>query len=223
MQQTPMHDRPNPDLLAMIPPHAQRILEVGCSSGALAKAHVAQHPQCDYVGLDVDPEYVQVAQQFCRESYVLDIEKADAFFYKHYADRECWIFGDALEHLKDPWAVLQKIRGVIPQQGCVLACIPNAQHWSLQLKLATGQFHYQPQGLLDRTHLRFFTRQTMVEMFESSGFQVAQVVPRIFPEPQRQTVLPIIGQLAALTGQDARQAMEAATPMQYILKAVPQV
>jgi 2-polyprenyl-3-methyl-5-hydroxy-6-metoxy-1,4-benzoquinol methylase len=151
----------------------------------------------------------------------LDIELADESFWQEVTDRDCWIFGDTLEHLKDPWNILRKIRSVIPADGCVVACIPNAQHWSLQAKLAIGDFRYVDSGLLDRTHLRWFTRQTMLELFGDTGFQVKTGFPRIFDEPKRNQFLPIIENMAKAFGVDPKQASADASALQYVIKAEP--
>ena len=172
MEQTPVHDQHNPDLLKLIPIKSTKLIEVGCSSGALAREFKRLSPNCHYIGIEIDSHYTELAKRYCDQSFTVDIEIADDKFWRKHSDRDCWIFGDTLEHLKDPWIVLKKIRGVIPADGSVVICIPNAQHWSLQVKLSIGDFRYQDSGLLDRTHLRWFTRQTMIEMFEQTGFKV---------------------------------------------------
>ncbi len=221
MDQTPIHDQHNPALLSLIPAQSNRVMEIGCSSGALARAFKKTSPQAHWVGMEIDPDYAAQAQRFCDQTLVADIEACDAAFFQSHRDRDCWVFGDTLEHLKDPWSVLAQIRKVIPAHGCIAACVPNAQHWSMQVRLATGQLTYQPSGLLDRTHLRWFTRQTLLALFKSQGFQVVAGKPRIFPEAQRETFLPLIGQMAKAAGVDEKQAIRDATPLQYVIRAVP--
>ena len=64
---------------------------------------------------------------------------------------DCWVFGDSLEHLRDPWALLGRIRSHLPIEAHIVACIPNAQHWSVQARLNCGIFRYEDQGLLEPT------------------------------------------------------------------------
>ena len=175
----------------MIPAGTRRVIEVGCSSGALARAF-KQTGDAHWVGVEIDPAYAEVAEQHCDYLEVENIEHCDSDFYRKYADRDCWVFGDCLEHLQDPWQVLSSIRKVIPRDGTVVACIPNAQHWSLVIKQALGAFFYEDSGLLDRTHLRWFSRLTMTQLFESQGFNITTLKPRIFDEPARETFLPSI-------------------------------
>ena len=101
-------------------------------------------------------------------------------FGKETIDTDCWIFGDAHKHLRYPWFILKCIRNYISQAGEVVACIQNAKHWSLQVRLSIGDFRYEENGLLDKTHLRWFTRQTIIELFDQKGFQIDVGLPRIF-------------------------------------------
>lgn len=220
MKQTPVHDAHNPDLLAFIPPTSSRLIEVGCSAGALAREFKKIHPNCHYLGIDIDATYVDLAKRYCDECLTLDIEAVEDDFYQKFKDVDCWIFGDTLEHLKDPWCVLSKIRQVIPAHGCVVVCIPNAQHWSMMARLSVGDFRYQDSGLMDRRHIRWFTRQTMIELFEQNGFRIEAGQPRIFNEPHRELFLPLIAQLASLAGGNAKLATQDALALQYVLRAV---
>lgn len=220
MDQTPAHEAHNPELLRMIPRGSRRLLEVGCSAGALAREFKKLSPDSDYVGLEIDTAYADLARRYCDTCLVLDIETADAAFWAGQADRDCWIFGDVLEHLVDPWAVLRKIRAILPPGGSVVACLPNAQHWSLQVRLNSGEFRYETQGLLDKTHLRWFTRKTMIEMFDQAGFEIREGIPRTFDEPQRATFLPAIEHMARLAGVDPALAVSDSLAIQYVVRAV---
>ena len=221
MKQTPVHLQHNPDLLKMLPIGARSLVEIGCSSGALAREFKKLAPDCEYLGVEIDEGYRQMAAAFCDQTLNLDIEQADDSFWQSCRARDCWIFGDTLEHLSDPWKVLRRIRSVIPAHGVVAACIPNAQHWSLQAKLSIGDFRYVDRGLLDRTHLRWFTRQTMLELFEQTGFEVQTVLPRIFNEPSRARFLPLIEHMAMAAGANPKSAVADALPLQYVIRAAP--
>lgn len=221
MDQTPAHEVHNPDLLKFIPVESRNLIEVGCSSGALAREFKKINAGCHYLGIEIEPTYADQARRYCDSTLSIDIEQAGENFWTEQTQRDCWIFGDTLEHLRDPWNILRKIRRVIPDGGVVVACIPNTQHWSLQVRLNIGDLRYSDSGLLDRTHLRFFTRQTILEMFEQTGFQVAGGQPRIFDEPQREKFLPLLGQLAILAGCDPKAVLTDCLPLQYVVKAVP--
>lgn len=218
MNQTPPHDHHNPDLLNVIPDDARKIIEIGASSGALAR----EWKKCNvghYVCLDIDPACVELSKRYSDYSLLLNIEEARNHFWTEFADRDCWIFGDSLEHMVNPWAVLSRVHKNLPHKGCVVACIPNAQHWSMYVRLAYGDLKYQESGLMDRTHLRWFSRKTIVQMFEDAGFSIEKMVPRIFSAPTNINVLPAIKQLAELVGTDARACINDSLPLQYVIRA----
>jgi ubiquinone/menaquinone biosynthesis C-methylase UbiE len=221
MDQTPVHEAHNPDLLRIIPPSSANLIEIGCSSGALAREWKKLNPSSNYFGVDIDDTYSELARRYCDEVQALDVEAVSEAFYDGHRTRDCWIFGDTLEHLREPWKVLKSVRGVIPKHGSVVACIPNLQHWSLQVRLSVGDFRYEDAGLLDRTHLRWFTRQTILELFTSTGFNVVEGFPRIFEEPLRDKFLPVIGVLAKTAGANPEMAMKDAMALQYVVRAVP--
>jgi SAM-dependent methyltransferase len=222
MEQTPVHDKHNPTLLQFLPVDARRVVEVGCSSGALAREYKKINPACIYTGVEIVPEYAELARRYCDSVVVTDIEDVDGAQFAERFEADCWVFGDSLEHLRDPWGLLAKIRRVIPPDGSVVACIPNAQHWSVQARLSRGDFRYEEKGLLDRSHLRWFTRKTIVEMFNNANFKIVGGTERVKdPEPQRDTVLPLIRALAAGAGGDPELAVKEAIPYQYVIRAVP--
>lgn len=220
MKQTPAHDFYNADLLAYMPGDCRRIVEIGCSAGALARAYLKLHPGRCYIGVDIDASYAEAAGDVCSEAIAADVETmCDKEFNRIFA-ADCVVFGDTLEHLRDPWAVLRRIRPLLPPSGRIIACLPNAQHWSLQARLACGLFCYEDSGLLDRTHLRWFTRMTALELFQSTGYRVIDGRPRLFHEPQREAFLPAIRAMASAAGIDPEQAVADALPLQYVLVAV---
>jgi 2-polyprenyl-3-methyl-5-hydroxy-6-metoxy-1,4-benzoquinol methylase len=221
MKQTPMHDRFNPDLLAIIPRNASRIVEVGCSSGALAKAYRQQSPGCEYIGIEVDPDYAHVARSSCTRVIVDNIEKMDDEVFRTLFPSDCWVFADVLEHLYDPWAVLRRLRQSLATGASVVACIPNAQHWSFQARLNSGMLQYEDEGLLDRTHIRWFTKTTIGELFQSSGFRIIEGMERVFDEPFRDSALVGIKALAEAIGADVQQAVHNAKPLQWVVRATP--
>lgn len=222
MKQTPAHSIVNRELLGLIPNDARRVVEIGCMLGAMAQAYRAGHPEAQYVGVDIDPDYARAAAQHCTQALAGDIERLEPAVFDQLFPSDVWIFGDCLEHLREPWTLLARIRERIDPQGCLLTCIPNAQHWSVQWRLASGQFRYEDSGLLDRTHIRWFTRTTMLEMFAGAGWRVEQGLARnLNAGPQQETMLHAIRVMAQAAGLDPEVAVQDATPYQYVFKLVP--
>lgn len=220
MKQTPIHDQHNPDLLNLIPLEAKRVIEVGCSSGALARAYRELNPACEYIGTEIDSNYAEIARQHCRQVFVGNIEQMLDEIQITQGAFDCWVFGDVLEHLYDPWHVLKRIaQDLLTPGGSVVACIPNMQHWNMQLALNVGDIRYQDAGLLDRTHIRWFTRVTIIEMFQQAGLQIASIGGRTFDEPERDKFLPLLRDLAEASGGDHEQAVADAIPLQWVVRA----
>jgi SAM-dependent methyltransferase len=220
MDQTPAHERHNPDLLGIIPAHAGVIVEVGCSSGALAREAKKSRPACRYVGVEVMPQYVTLAKRHCDLVVEADIEDVDEETMRQWG-ADCWVFGDALEHLRDPWALLARLRRVMPAHGCIVACIPNAQNWTVQVRLNSGTFRYEDQGLMDRSHLRWFTRVTMCEMFAKAGFRIEAGFPRGDTEPPNDGIKNAIRLMAQSMGVDPDLAYSDCVPIQFVVRAIP--
>jgi|SRR5215831_1154842 len=221
MKQTPMHDQYNADLLAILPKSAGRIVEVGCSSGALAREYKNSNPDCEYIGIELDPAYAEAARRFCNRVLVGNIETMADDVFSTIAPSDCWIFGDVLEHLYNPWQVLERLRSHMTANHCIVACIPNMQHWSVQANLMAGALFYQDSGLFDRTHIRWFTRITIIDMFTKAGLVIEKAFPRIFDNSAGTKVIEAIRNTATSLGMDPNVAVNDSLPIQYVLKAVP--
>ncbi len=164
----------NPDLLPLIPPDAKVILEVGCGAGRLCEAYRRINPKVEWSGIEINDEAAKLAMSFGRCDQVDndDIEDCPPSFLD---DVDCLILGDILEHLRDPWKLLKHMASSIKPNGQVLASIPNVQHYSVILGLLRGHWPYSSEGLLDWTHLRFFTLETIKEMFGAAGLDVFEI------------------------------------------------
>lgn len=222
MKQTPAYDIINEDLLALVPTGVRRVVDVGCMLGSLARAVRRRAPSAEVIGIDIDPDYAAAAAQHCTRAFACDIESISPELWTSLFPSDCWIFGDCLEHLRDPWRLLREIRASIDPDGCLLVCLPNAQHWSVQWRLASGQFRYEDSGLMDRTHIRWFTRTTLIEMLTGAGWRIEQGMSRNLPSAAAQdAILDALRVLARAGGFDAEEAVRDATPFQYVFKCRP--
>jgi 2-polyprenyl-3-methyl-5-hydroxy-6-metoxy-1,4-benzoquinol methylase len=221
MKSTPVTDVANEDLLAVLPKDVARVVEIGCGGGALAKAYRASNPATEYIGVEVDAEYAELARRHCSRALCANIETMSDDELGDLTPADCWVFGDVLEHLYDPWQVLARLKVLLRPADCVVACVPNAQHWSVQLRLMSGEFWYEPAGLLDRTHIRFFTRVTLSRLFHDAGLRIVLAQSRVFNFEGQETALAGIREWAKSMGHDAEACVQDATPFQYLLKAIP--
>ena len=130
-----------------------------------------------------------MAASRCERLVVGDIEGTPALA-QCAGEYDVIVFADVLEHLRDPERVLRSLAPFLARGGRVLASIPNVAHWSIRWRLLAGRWQYQDRGILDRTHLRFFTRETALALFASAGLAVTRATgvygfPRVFYPPDR--------------------------------------
>jgi 2-polyprenyl-3-methyl-5-hydroxy-6-metoxy-1,4-benzoquinol methylase len=146
----------------------KHVLDVGCATGNLAE--VLTERGCRVTGIEVDPEAARRAEERCERLIVGDVELLDLGAELDGETFDVLLFGDVLEHLKDPLRTLKRLEPFLRPDGYVVASIPNVAHGSVRLALMQGEFPYNRLGLLDDTHLRFFTRESVERLFEDAGF-----------------------------------------------------
>ncbi len=180
------YDDYNPELLSLIPPDAKVVLEVGCGTGRLCEAYRRVNPEVRWFGAEKNREAAKEAETQGIDIFSYDIESWGAEYVPN-TNVDCLILGDVLEHLLDPWYVLESLAPCLKPDGQVLASIPNVQHWTVIRDLLNGRWRYTDDGLLDRTHLRFFTLEGIRDMFRDAGLQVFEVRGRrLFNEGYQQ-------------------------------------
>jgi 2-polyprenyl-3-methyl-5-hydroxy-6-metoxy-1,4-benzoquinol methylase len=172
-KQSNYYNNINPDLLAAIPLHASQVLELGAGAGALGAAFKRRNPKAHWIGVELMHEAASLAAHHLDEVIVANAEDEQSSLpWDAWQGRmDAIVLGDVLEHLRDPWHMLARLSTCLSPQGVVIACIPNVGHWTVIQGLLQGNFSYTDQGLLDRTHLRFFTAQSMLELFNRSGLK----------------------------------------------------
>jgi 2-polyprenyl-3-methyl-5-hydroxy-6-metoxy-1,4-benzoquinol methylase len=195
----------------------KRVLDVGCATGYLAEALVERG--CTVSGLEYDAEAAEDARPHLERLVVGDVETmdlAEAFGDERF---DVIVFGDVLEHLRDPLAVLRKAKALLADRGSVVASIPNIAHGSVRLALLAGRFDYQVLGLLDSTHVRFFTRSSIEDLFREAGMvpiDVRRTTAGFFdtPVPVRESEFPpeVV---------DTVMADPESSTYQFVLRAVP--
>jgi O-antigen biosynthesis protein len=153
----------------------KRVLDVGCATGYLAKVLAGRG--CEVVGIEVDPDAARRAGEFCEKVLVGDVEKMDLESQLEGDAFDVIVFGDVLEHLKYPARALERLGPFLREEGYVVASIPNVAHGSVRLALLLrGEFRYRRLGLMDDTHLRFFTRESVEQLLEDTGFLITSLM-----------------------------------------------
>jgi SAM-dependent methyltransferase len=146
----------------------ERVLDVGCSSGYLARPLVERGAHV--VGIDVDERAATEARVVCEEVLVGDIETMALPFPEHSFD--VVLCGDVIEHLRDPQRFLERVRPLLRRDGRLVLTTPNVANWAMRLGLLAGRWRYTDRGILDRTHLHLFTKKTLEGTLERAGYRV---------------------------------------------------
>ncbi|MCW2576469.1 MAG: methyltransferase protein [Modestobacter sp.] len=195
----------------------KRVLDVGCSTGYLAKALGERGNVVS--GIEYDPAAAEKARPFLAQLVVGDLE--DVGIYDEFADGafDVVVFGDVLEHLRDPLPVLRRARRLLAPGGSVVISVPNVAHGDVRLSLLAGRFDYRDTGLLDETHVRFFTRRNLDRFLREAGFTAVDV---------RSTTAPLFGTELQPRREDyaadvvaALEADPDALIYQFVLQAAP--
>ena len=130
---------------------------------------------CEIVGVELDPAMAERAAEFCERMIVGDVEALDLESELEGERFDAIVAADVLEHLKDPLGLLQRLRPFLEPDGCFVISVPNVAHGSVRLALLHGHFEYQDIGLLDATHLRFFTRETLEQLLDEAELGLAEL------------------------------------------------
>ena len=158
------------DIAGLLPAAASRIVDVGCGAGATLGWLRSRYPGAHTIGLEGNPAVREALLRNADEAYTLDLTTADL---PDIGAPDLILFLDVLEHLPDPVTVLERISRTLAPGGSVIVSVPNVAHLSVALPLLLhGAFTYQDAGILDRTHMRFFVRESAVELLETAGLKV---------------------------------------------------
>lgn len=167
---------PRTDLIELIPDHARRILDVGCGVGKTGEILRAKGFE-EIFGVEINIKAGQQAKSFYKEVVIGDIERDVLPFSRGFFD--CILYGDVLEHLVDPWKVLRSHREILKDDGIIICSIPNIRYYKvLRPLILDGRWEYVDLGILDRTHLRFFTLKTIEDMFRETGYEIKKLIKK---------------------------------------------
>lgn len=164
-----LYDNVNPTILEFYSGE-KKVLDIGCGSGLLGKAIKGANANAVVYGIDYSEAAGGNATKVLDRYDTVDLDDEELPAYGR--DFDLIILADVLEHLKRPDQLLTKLHKVLAPQGSVLISVPNVAHFRVRKTLLAGRFRYTDTGILDRTHLRFFTRETLYQMVSSCGYNV---------------------------------------------------
>ncbi len=205
----------NHTLAGLVPEEAVNILDIGCGGGLLGGHLKTGREDRRIWGIEVIEEAAHEATQILDHVITGSVESC---FPLECAPEtfDCIIFGDVLEHLVEPKKTLQAIRPYLTENGCVVVCVPNISHWSVIVQLLQGQFTYETAGLLDATHLRFFTPSSFRQILLELGFGIETELSHLLPQGH---IVEILAHATEAIGGDPEITRQSAQIYQRLYRA----
>ncbi len=157
------------DILELVPRTARRVLDIGCASGRLGES-LKQRQNCHVTGIEIVDSAAMAAERVLDVVHTRNVEDADIDFGSNAFD--CIVCGDVVEHLRAPGSFLRRVRRWLSSDGSLIASIPNVRSRDAICDLLAGNWTYESAGLLDDTHLQFFTRRDAMNLFREADYEV---------------------------------------------------
>jgi len=162
-----------PEVAMLVPLGAKKVLDVGCGFGGLGGLLRKRRVENLY-GIEINPSASVHLEKIYDQHWIGSVE--DIQLPADLPKFDCIIFADVLEHLIDPWATLRRYSDLLSEEGKIIASIPNVRNLGLIYGLLfKGTWTYSDSGLLDRTHLRFFTRTEIEVLFTKAGLRIEKI------------------------------------------------
>lgn len=160
-------------IVRRIPKYAQ-VLELGCATGEMSKL-MKDVCQAQVFGVEKDPQLAWQAQRHCDYVFTEDLDDEHSLDALQFEKFDVITLVDVLEHLQHPETLLERLKPFMMDETVVLLSVPNVAHSSVRLELLTGDFRYEEAGILDSTHLKFFTLNTLRTTLERCGFVINEI------------------------------------------------
>lgn len=166
-------------ILSLLPERGnERVLDVGAAHGYLAE--MMRQRGFHVTGIEANPVLAREAANHCDQIHVADLDGPLPYIEGPF---DIILYGDVLEHLKDPVAVLEGLNRNLVRDGLVIVSLPNIANLYVRLTLLLGRFDHADRGILDRTHLHFFTRKTFRRLLEAAHLEIVQLKATPIPLP----------------------------------------
>ncbi len=199
------------------------VVDIGCGGGGTGKLIKKKFPGTRVIGIELNRHAAEHARQHLDLVICEDIDTLDLAAHIGSTRIDTVLLLDVLEHLYDPWKALVRVRGWLDERARVLASVPNIRNLANLDQLAAGHWTYGPDGVLDITHIRFFTRESLRKLFEETGYVVNHMTPLTQPQWLERHVVDrrpgqIVTQHMAIRYRDFSE-LEELYALQYVIDA----
>jgi 2-polyprenyl-3-methyl-5-hydroxy-6-metoxy-1,4-benzoquinol methylase len=202
----------------LVPASPAVVMDIGCGKGVTSHWLKQIRPNVTTVGVEIDKSVAAIAASVVDTVLVVDIDKGMEPLASYEGRVDLLLLLDVLEHLHDPWARLMEFKSLLAPSGVVIASIPNVRNIKvLGPLLVKGEWCYQNSGILDRTHLRFFTRRTVIELFAGAGYEIQAIAATGPLQPSR--IKSLSGRIAFVANKMLAGSLEGFVAHQYVVRA----
>jgi 2-polyprenyl-3-methyl-5-hydroxy-6-metoxy-1,4-benzoquinol methylase len=164
------------EIETFLPETLSLVMDVGCGTGVTSLWLKQVRKNITTIGVEVDPLVAATAAKVLDRVVVTDLDEGLDQLAPYAGQVDLLLLLDVLEHLRDPWTRLREFRTLLSPSGVIIASIPNVRNLKVLLPLLfKGEWQYGAAGILDKTHLHFFTRRSVVALFEGAGFDIQQI------------------------------------------------
>ena len=209
----------NPELLRWVPLAVRDVLELGCGEGALAAAYKRRNPAARYTAIEAHGPSAAVARSRVDRLVEADFQTLSPQELEGLGRFDAIVMGDVLEHLSDPCSTLERLRPLLREEGWLALSVPNAAHWTVLAELMQGRWPARDSGLFDRTHLRWFTLDSLRQTLADAGYATVRARPRniLLDEAAASRWLPALGEAAAKLGVEPKGFDQRARTLQWVV------
>lgn len=167
-------------------PQGSVVLDVGCSSGYFG-ALLMDDKKALVDGIELNSEDATRASKVLRDVYSFDLEGDKWPILSAKVKYDVILFGDVLEHLRHPGEVLSRFSKLLKPKGVIIVSVPNIAHSSIRMELLQGNFEYEKLGILDDTHMKYFTFKSFYRLLNQSGYKVVDFDQSVMAQPRKTT------------------------------------
>lgn len=161
---------PRPEMLKLLPKTAKRVLDVGCGQGTFA-VQIKDYNNAEVWGIEFMPNEGEVAKKVLDKIFIGAVEDYISELPDNFFD--AIFFNDVLEHLAYPDNVLRDLKSKLVKNGLIISSIPNIRYFRvMKMLVLDGNWDYADHGVMDKTHLRWFTKKSIRKMYEGLGYEV---------------------------------------------------